>query len=66
MIGQPLHMRVTMCGQMVAGRPPFRGSHDYGTFQKVLAGDYSFPDCFPPLPADLVAKLLVWKDPWLY
>jgi 3-phosphoinositide dependent protein kinase-1 len=52
-----------MCGQMVAGRPPFRGSHDYGTFQKVLAGDYSFPDAFPSLPADLVAKLLVWKDP---
>ncbi|CAJ0630166.1 11756_t:CDS:10 [Entrophospora sp. SA101] len=45
--------------QLIAGRPPFKGSNEYMTFQKIVNLDYSFPEGFPPIAKDLVQKLLV-------
>ena len=48
--------------QLLSGRPPFKsppGSHEYGTFRKILDLDYKFPPGFPPLARDLVERLLV-------
>ena len=45
--------------QLIAGRPPFKGSNEYMTFQKIVRLDYSFPEGFPPVAKDLVQKLLV-------
>lgn len=45
--------------QLLAGRPPFKGSNEYQTFQKIVKLEYSFPDGFPPKAEDLVKKLLV-------
>lgn len=45
--------------QLLAGRPPFKASNEYQTFQKIVALDYHFPDGFPPVARDLVERLLV-------
>ena len=45
--------------QLLAGRPPFKASNEYLTFQKIVALEYQFPDGFPPVAKDLVQKLLV-------
>ncbi|CAJ0628612.1 11987_t:CDS:2 [Entrophospora sp. SA101] len=45
--------------QLIAGRPPFKGSNEYMTFQKIVNLDYSFPEGFPIIAKDLVQKLLV-------
>ncbi|KAF2149234.1 Pkinase-domain-containing protein [Myriangium duriaei CBS 260.36] len=45
--------------QLLAGRPPFKASNEYQTFQKIVALDYQFPEGFPPLAKDLVQRLLV-------
>lgn len=44
--------------QMIAGVPPFRGGTEYLIFQKILNGDYSFPDGFDSRASDLITKLL--------
>lgn len=44
--------------QMIAGVPPFRGGTEYLIFQKILNGDYSFPDGFDSRASDLISKLL--------
>ncbi|TKX21859.1 serine/threonine-protein kinase-like protein 8 [Elsinoe australis] len=45
--------------QLLAGRPPFKASNEYQTFQKIVALDYQFPDGFPPTAKDLIQRLLV-------
>ncbi|KAI1321048.1 pkb-activating kinase-like protein [Mortierella claussenii] len=48
--------------QLLAGRPPFKGSNEYQTFQKIVKLEYSFPAGFPKTAMDLVSRLLV-HDP---
>jgi 3-phosphoinositide dependent protein kinase-1 len=48
--------------QLLTGRPPFKGTTEYLTFEKILALDYSFPLGFPSVARDLVERLLV-PDP---
>ena len=45
--------------QLLAGRPPFKGSNEYQTFQKIVHLEYTFPPGFPPVAKDLVERLLV-------
>ena len=45
--------------QLLAGRPPFKASNEYLTFQKIVALDYEFPRGFPAVAKDLVERLLV-------
>lgn len=45
--------------QLLAGRPPFKASNEYQTFQKIVNLEYAFPDGFPPVARDLVERLLV-------
>jgi 3-phosphoinositide dependent protein kinase-1 len=45
--------------QLLAGRPPFKASNEYQTFQKIVGLDYKFPDGFPLVAQDLVERLLV-------
>ncbi|KAF9972513.1 pkb-activating kinase-like protein [Actinomortierella ambigua] len=49
--------------QLLAGRPPFKGSNEYLTFQKIVKLEYSFPPGFPRKAMDIVSKLLV-LDPF--
>ncbi|KAF9123515.1 pkb-activating kinase-like protein [Mortierella sp. 14UC] len=48
--------------QLLAGRPPFKGSNEYQTFQKIVKLEYTFPAGFPKAAMDLVSRLLV-HDP---
>lgn len=48
--------------QLLAGRPPFKGSNEYQTFQKIVKLEFSFPAGFPRTAVDLVSRLLV-HDP---
>jgi serine/threonine protein kinase len=45
--------------QLLAGRPPFKASNEYQTFQKIVNLEYDFPLGFPEQARDLVSKLLV-------
>ncbi|KAJ2083769.1 3-phosphoinositide dependent protein kinase-1 [Coemansia sp. RSA 988] len=45
--------------QLLTGRPPFKGSNEYQTFQKVLKLDYTLPSTMPPQARDLVERILV-------
>jgi 3-phosphoinositide dependent protein kinase-1 len=45
--------------QLLAGRPPFKASNEYQTFQKIVALDYEFPRGFPEVARDLVERLLI-------
>lgn len=45
--------------QLLAGRPPFKASNEYQTFQKIVHLEYEFPKGFPPVAKDLVERLLV-------
>lgn len=44
--------------QMISGQTLFRGATEYLIFQKILNGEYSFPDEFDAHAKDLVSKLL--------
>jgi 3-phosphoinositide dependent protein kinase-1 len=48
-----------MVFQLLAGRPPFKASNEYQTFQKIVNLEYEFPKGFPPVAKDLVERLLV-------
>ncbi|KAJ3299594.1 3-phosphoinositide dependent protein kinase-1 [Borealophlyctis nickersoniae] len=45
--------------QLLAGKPPFRGSNEYQTFQKIAKLEYIIPDGFNDLAADLIRRILV-------
>lgn len=48
--------------QLLVGRPPFKASNEFLTFQKIINLEYSFPAEFPEVARDLVERLLV-SDP---
>lgn len=45
--------------QLIAGRPPFKASNEYQTFQKIVKLQYSYPPGFPFIVRDLCKKILV-------
>ncbi|KAK9452756.1 kinase-like domain-containing protein [Dipodascopsis uninucleata] len=45
--------------QLLAGRPPFKASNEYQTFQKIIKLEYNFPIGFPSVARNLIEKLLV-------
>ncbi|KAK9479534.1 kinase-like domain-containing protein [Lipomyces japonicus] len=45
--------------QLISGKPPFKASNEYQTFQKIIKLDYQFPPTFAPVAKDLVSKLIV-------
>ncbi|CAJ0596828.1 unnamed protein product [Cylicocyclus nassatus] len=45
--------------QLISGQAPFRAINDFHLMNKIQKLDLSFPDDFPELVKDLVAKLLV-------
>ncbi|QLG75007.1 hypothetical protein HG535_0H03340 [Zygotorulaspora mrakii] len=48
--------------QMIAGKPPFKATNEYLTFQKVMKVQYAFTAGFPLVIRDLVKKILM-KQP---
>ncbi|QLQ80252.1 hypothetical protein HG537_0D02530 [Torulaspora globosa] len=48
--------------QMIAGKPPFKATNEYLTFQKVMKVQYAFTAGFPLVIRDLVKGILV-KQP---
>ena len=48
--------------QMIAGKPPFKASNEYLTFQKVQKIQYAFTAGFPTVIRDLVKRILL-KQP---
>ncbi|KAJ1500627.1 3-phosphoinositide dependent protein kinase-1 [Coelomomyces lativittatus] len=45
--------------QLLSSRPPFKGSNDYQTFQKIVHLQYTFPEGFPQLPKQMIENILV-------
>ena len=45
--------------QMIAGKPPFKATNEYLTFQKVMKVQYAFTAGFPTIVRDLVKRILV-------
>lgn len=45
--------------QLLTGRPPFKATNEYLTFQKIVGLQYEFPPGFPPAARDLIERLLV-------
>jgi 3-phosphoinositide dependent protein kinase-1 len=45
--------------QMIAGKPPFRATNEYLTFQKITKLQYAFSAGFPLIIRDLIKKILV-------
>ncbi|EMR11042.1 hypothetical protein PNEG_00639 [Pneumocystis murina B123] len=45
--------------QLFVGRPPFKASNEYQTFQKIINLKYQFPPNFPPNARDLCEKILI-------
>ncbi|KAI8397740.1 Serine/Threonine protein kinases active-site signature [Nakaseomyces glabratus] len=48
--------------QMIAGKPPFKATNEYLTFQKVMKVQFAFTAGFPTIIRDLVKNILV-KQP---
>ncbi|CUS21665.1 LAQU0S03e07866g1_1 [Lachancea quebecensis] len=48
--------------QMIAGKPPFKATNEYLTFQKVMKVQYAFTAGFPLVIRDLIKQILV-KSP---
>lgn len=48
--------------QMLTGKPPFKGTTQHLTFEKVLEGEVEFPEDMPPVAVDIITKLLN-RDP---
>lgn len=45
--------------QMIAGKPPFKATNEYLTFQKITKLQYAFSAGFPLIIRDLIKKILV-------
>ena len=45
--------------QLLAGRPPFKASNEYQTFQRIINLNYDMPTTFSPVVVDLIKRLLV-------
>lgn len=45
--------------QLLAGKPPFKASNDYQTFQQIMKLKYAFTPGFPTLFRDFVKRILV-------
>lgn len=45
--------------QMIAGKPPFKATNEYLTFQKVMKVQYAFTAGFPTVIRDLVKRILI-------
>ncbi|CCJ30781.1 unnamed protein product [Pneumocystis jirovecii] len=45
--------------QLFVGRPPFKASNEYQTFQKIINLKYQFPSNFPPNAKDLCERILI-------
>ncbi|CAR26302.1 ZYRO0B06512p [Zygosaccharomyces rouxii] len=45
--------------QMIAGKPPFKATNEYLTFQKVMKVQYAFTAGFPVVVRDLVKRILL-------
>ncbi|GCE97267.1 hypothetical protein ZYGM_004754 [Zygosaccharomyces mellis] len=45
--------------QMIAGKPPFKATNEYLTFQKVMKVQYAFTAGFPVIVRDLVKRILL-------
>ncbi|KAG4306110.1 hypothetical protein PORY_000098 [Pneumocystis oryctolagi] len=45
--------------QLFVGRPPFKASNEYQTFQKIINLKYQFPSNFPPNAKDLCEHILI-------
>mmetsp|Transcript_6085 Transcript_6085/g.7465 ORF Transcript_6085/g.7465 Transcript_6085/m.7465 type:complete len:1063 (+) Transcript_6085:341-3529(+) len=45
--------------QMIAGKPPFKATNEYLTFQKITKLQYAFSAGFPMVVRDLIKKILV-------
>jgi 3-phosphoinositide dependent protein kinase-1 len=45
--------------QFIAGRSPFHAPNEYLCFQKIIKLDYSFPEGFDEVAADVIRKILV-------
>ncbi|KAF6030758.1 hypothetical protein EB796_010939 [Bugula neritina] len=45
--------------QLISGEHPFRGTHEYQIFNKIVKLDYEYPDGFDVHGRDLVEKLLI-------
>lgn len=48
--------------QMIAGKPPFKATNEYLTFQKVMKVQYAFTAGFPVVIRDLIKRILI-KQP---
>lgn len=48
-----------MVFQMIAGKPPFKATNEYLTFQKVMKVQYAFTAGFPVVVRDLVKRILL-------
>lgn len=45
--------------QMIAGKPPFKATNEYLTFQKIIKLQYAFTAGFPMVVRDLIKRILV-------
>ncbi|OMH85641.1 3-phosphoinositide-dependent protein kinase 1 [Zancudomyces culisetae] len=45
--------------QLLAGRPPFKATNEYQTFQKILKNEYEFPPHFSVHAKDFIRRILV-------
>lgn len=60
-IGKPCDIWAFGCiiYQMIAGKPPFKATNEYLTFQKIIKLQYAFTAGFPMSVRDLIKRILV-------
>lgn len=60
-VGKPCDIWAFGCiiYQMIAGKPPFKATNEYLTFQKIVKLQYAFTAGFPMVVRDLIKKILV-------